>query len=41
MDALAGLLSGLSLAEKKEEYLTQLKPALSNLSRAEISAGLM
>jgi hypothetical protein len=40
MESLASLLSGLSLAEKKEEYLTKIKPALSALTRAQISAGL-
>jgi hypothetical protein len=40
MDSLSSLLSGLSLADKKEEYLTKIKPALSSLTRAEISAGL-
>ena len=40
MDGLASLLSGLSLAEKKQEYLSRIKPALSALSRADIAAGL-
>ena len=40
MESLSGLLSGLSLSDKKLDYLTRVKPALSALTRAEISAGL-
>jgi len=40
MEGLASLLSGLSLSDKKMEYLSRVKPALSSFTRAEIATGL-
>lgn len=40
MEALGFILSNLSLSDNKETVLAELKPALSKLSRAEVSAGI-